>query len=294
MSAGAHTLPTGVRLRPVLLTLLFIGPFLFYVLAFLVLPALRLGDQAFIGQRGFTLQYVAQLGQGQTVKAFVNSVVLSSISALVGLAAGGIIAYFIIRPGAPRGMRTLVTSFSAVAANFAGVPLAFAFIATLGNLGMVTMWLKSLGLDLYGSGFSLYSTTGLVIVYAYFQIPLMIIIITPALEGLRQEWREAAENLGADGWIYWRRIGLPILMPSLLSAYILLFGNAFSAYATPYALTSGILALVPVEISNVLSGNVMLSQQTGAALALGMIVVMGVVMLIYAAAAHCAGKWKRS
>jgi putative spermidine/putrescine transport system permease protein len=285
---------TGARLRSVnLLTLFFMGPFLFYVMIFLVLPALRLFDQAFSGPQGLTLHYVAQLGQEQTVQAFANSIVLSSISALVGLVAGGVVAYLILRPGAPRGLRSMVTSFSAVAANFAGVPLAFAFIATLGSLGMVTGWLKGLGIDLYSSGFSLYSVTGLVIVYAYFQIPLMVIIITPALEGLRDEWREAAENLGADSWTYWRRVGLPILLPSLLSAYLLLFGNAFSAYATPYALTSGILALVPVEISNVLSGNVMLSQQTGAALALGMIAVMGVVMLIYAVAARRAGRWAR-
>lgn len=295
MSTVVRSTPAGVRLRSgtKLLTLIFIGPFLFYMLAFLVLPALRLFDQAFTGEHGFTFKYIAQLGQDQTVKAFVNSVVLSSVSSLVGLVVGGIVAYLILRPGAPRGLRSMVTSFSAVAANFAGVPLAFAFVSTLGSLGMVTVWLKSLGVNLYASGFSLYSVSGLVIVYAYFQIPLMIIVIAPAIEGLRREWREAAENLGASSWTYWRHVGLPILLPSLLSAYILLFGNAFSAYATPYALTSGILALVPVEISNVLSGNVMLSPQTGAALSLGMIGVMVVIMLIYVVAARRASRWTR-
>lgn len=295
MSTAVPAAPAGACLRSGThwLTLIFIGPFLLYVLAFLVLPALRLLEQAFSGEHGFTLEYVVQLGQQQTVNAFLNSLVLSSVSALVGLVFGGVIAYLIQRPGAPRGLRSMVTSFSAVAANFAGVPLAFAFIATLGSLGMVTSWFKVLGINLYGSGFSLYSVTGLVIVYAYFQIPLMVIVITPAIEGLRREWREAAENLGASSWTYWRHIGLPILLPSLLSSFILLFGNAFSAYATPYALTSGILALVPVEISNVLSGNVMLSQQTGAALSLGMIGVMIVVMLIYAIAARRAGRWTR-
>ncbi|WP_097459771.1 ABC transporter permease [Mangrovitalea sediminis] len=295
MESIATTRPTGLRVRSgALLTLVFIGPFLLYVLAFLVLPALRLFQQAFTGEHGLTLKYVAQLGQHQTVTAFFNSVVLSSLSATVGLVVGGVLAYLIQLPGTPRGLRSMVTSFSAVAANFAGVPLAFAFIATLGNLGMITLWLKNLGIDLYGSGFSLYSVSGLIVVYAYFQIPLMVIIITPAIEGLRREWREAADSLGAGRWEYWRHVGLPILWPSLLSAFLLLFGNAFSAYATPYALTSGILALVPVEISNVLSGNVMLSQQTGAALALGMIGVMVVVILIYALAMRRAGRWSRS
>lgn len=272
-------------------TVLFTGPFLLYVLAFLLLPALRLLVQSVTDKHGLTLRYIAELAQPQTVAAFRNSIVLSAISAAVGLVLGGLVAYFMLRPAAPVGLRSLVTSFSAVAANFAGVPLAFAFIATLGSLGMVTVWLKSIGIDLYGSGFSLYGMSGLILVYTYFQTPLMIIVIIPAIEGLRREWREAAQSLGAGSWPYWRHVGLPILMPSLLSAYLLLFGNAFSAYATPYALTSGNVGLVPIEISNVLSGNVMLEPQVGAALALGMIGVMVVVMLLYALVARRANRW---
>ncbi len=272
-------------------SVLFIGPFLLYVLVFLLLPALRLLAQSLTDKQGLTLRYIAELAQPQTVAAFRNSIVLSAISAAVGLVLGGLVAYFMLRPAAPAGLRSLITSFSAVAANFAGVPLAFAFIATLGSLGMVTVWLKSIGIDLYSGGFSLYGMSGLIFVYAYFQIPLMIIVIIPAIEGLRREWREAAESLGAGSGAYWRKVGLPILMPSLLSAYLLLFGNAFSAYATPYALTSGNIGLVPIEISNVLSGNVMLEPQAGAALALGMIAVMVVVMLLYALVARRASRW---
>lgn len=275
------------------MTLIFVGPFLLYVAAFLILPTLMLLATAFSGAHGFTWRYVGELDQAQTLIAFRNSIELSAASALVGLVIGALAAYFVMRPGMPRGLGSLVTTFSAVAANFAGVPLAFAFIATLGSLGVITVWLKSIGIDLYGAGFRLYSILGLVIVYAYFQVPLMIIVITPALEALRKQWREAAENLGASSVDYWRYVGLPILLPSLLSAYILLFGNAFSAYATPYAISSGIVALVPVEISNVLSGNVMLSPQTGAALAFGMILVMVAVMGLYALIARQVGRWAR-
>ena len=301
--AATRDLPAGRLARPglataarrpgSLLTILFCGPFLAYVTAFLILPTLMLVAQAFTGAHGATLKYVATLGEGQTLIAFRNSVIVSAAAALVGLVFGGFAAAIVLRPDMPRWVRSLATTFGAVAANFAGVPLAFAFIATLGSLGIITVWLKSIGINLYGMGFSLYSLPGLVLVYAYFQIPLMTIVITPALEALRREWREAAENLGASSWQYWRHVGLPILLPSLLSAFILLFGNAFSSYATPYALTSGNVGLVPVEISNVLSGNVMLSPQTGAALALGMIVVMIVVMGIYALAAKRVGRWVR-
>lgn len=293
--ADATTVSRTVRLPGLLRrhwgSVLFIGPFLLYVVVFLLLPALRLLAQSLTDKQGLTLRYIAELAQPQTVQAFGNSILLSAISAAVGLVFGGLVAYFMLRPAAPAGLRSLVTSFSAVAANFAGVPLAFAFIATLGSLGMVTAWLKSIGIDVYGDGFSLYSMGGLILVYAYFQIPLMIIVIIPAIEGLRREWREAAQSLGAGSWTYWRHVGFPILMPSLLSAFLLLFGNAFSAYATPYALTSGNIGLVPIEISNVLSGNVMLEPQAGAALALGMIVVMMAVMLLYALVARRANRW---
>jgi len=276
----------------VLPAVLFIGPFLLYVTAFLFLPSLRLLQQAFSDADGRpTLHYVASLTEEQTVSAFLNSIVLSALSALVGVLFGGLAAAALLRRGMPRVVRSLVTTFSAVAANFAGVPLAFAFIGTLGSLGLVTTWLKQRGVDIYALGFSLYSLPGLVLVYSYFQIPLMMIVITPAIEALRREWREAADNLGASPWQYWRMIGLPVLLPSLLSAYILLFGNAFSAYATPYALTAGALALVPISISNVLSGNVMLAPQAGAALAVGMIVVMTLVMCVYVPTMRLVNRW---
>jgi putative spermidine/putrescine transport system permease protein len=142
-------------------------------------------------------------------------------------------------------------------------------------------------------GFSLYSITGLTITFAFFQIPLMLIIIIPAIEGLRVQWREAADGLGASAMQYWRFIGLPVLAPSLLAAFLLLFGNAFSAFATPFALTDGNIALVTIDISNVLSGNVMSDPQVGAALSTGMIIVMAVILLIYTLISKRAARWRK-
>lgn len=271
---------------------IFLGPFLFFAAAFLVLPTLGLFVQAVSTEHGLSLAPLATIWSENHLVAFRNSIELSVLSALVGAMGGGIAAWLTLAGGMPRWARALVSTFSAVAANFAGVPLAFAFISTLGTLGVVTALLKSVGIDIYGAGFSLFHIEGLVIVYAYFQIPLMLIVITPALEGLRREWREAAESLGASTWQFWRHVGLPVLLPSLLSAAILLFGNAFSAYATPYALTAGNLPLVPIDISNVLSGNVSLSPAEGAALACGMIVVMAIAMLLYGLLARRVGRWR--
>jgi len=269
---------------------LWIGAFLAFSAAFMVAPAAMLAVQAFSDDDGFTLQYFAELGQYRYTTAFQHSLILSVASATVGVVAGGLLAYVLQKPAAGR-FRALVTSFSAVAANFGGVPLAFSFIATLGTLGLLTTLLKSIGVDLYGLGFSLFSITGLTLVYAYFQIPLMVIVFTPAIEGMRPAWREAAATMGASNWQYWRLVGLPVLAPSLLASWILLFGNAFSAYATAYALTSGNIMLVTTEISAVLSGNVTSEPQVGAALSLGMIVVMVLVLIASQMIGRRAARW---
>ncbi|MCW3474346.1 ABC transporter permease [Limobrevibacterium gyesilva] len=270
---------------------LFIGAFLAVCATFLVAPTAMLAIQAVTGEDGFTLAYIETLGQYRYRVAFEHSLYLSLASATAGVVAGGLVAFAVLKPGAPAWLRSLVTSFSAVAANFAGVPLAFAFISTLGTLGLLTMLLKRIGLDLYDMGFSLFSITGLTLTYSYFQIPLMVIIITPAIAALRPSWREAAEILGATPGQYWRHVGLPVLAPSLIAAWILLFGNAFSAYATAYALTSGNIGLVTTEISAVLSGNVAADPQIGAALSVGMIVVMVTVLAISTAMTRRASRW---
>lgn len=271
----------------------FVGLFLLFVFAFLVAPTLVLVIKSMIGDNGFTLSYLTGLWDYQYRIAFENSILLGAASAATGLIGGFFLAYASLQPGAPAWLRSIVTSFSAVAANFAGVPLAFAFISTLGSLGFVTVMLKHMGINIYAMGFSLYSLTGMTITFAYFQIPLMLIIITPAIQGLRPQWREASDGLGASSWQYWRHVGLPVLTPSLLGGFLLLFGSAFSAYATPFALTNGNIGLVTISISNVLSGNVMSDPQVGAALSTGMIVVMGVVLIIYTLVTRYAARWRR-
>ncbi len=190
-------------------------------------------------------------------------------------------AVVIARPGSP--LRRIVATASGVLAYFGGVPLAFAFVAALGQTGIATLWLRAVGLDLStprASGST--HSPGLALTYVYFQVPLMVILVTPALEGLLPQWREAAENLGASAWEYWRHIALPVLAPALAGATLVLFGNAFAAYATALALTSGSIPLVPTAIASALSGNVLAGRQNvGLALGLTMVVVIAVVMVGY-------------
>ncbi|HYF11266.1 MAG TPA: ABC transporter permease subunit [Actinomycetota bacterium] len=269
-------------------------PFFVYTAAFLVLPALSLFVGAFQDEEGnVTTAIVRRLWTPGAREAYWTSIRLSVATAVVGGLLGLLMAYAAVH-SMPRWVRTTLTTFSGVAAQFAGVPLAFAFISTIGFTGIVTTFLKdSAGVDIYNAGFSLYSFWGLVIVYLYFQVPLMILVITPALDGLRAEWREAAMNLGASPGQYWRHVGLPVLMPSLLGAGVLLFGSAFGAYATAYALTSGQLQLVPVLIGQVRLGNVLSDPHYGDALALGMVVVLVVSMTLYLILQRKASRWQR-
>lgn len=270
-------------------------PFFLYTFVFLLYPAISILVGAFQDENGkITTKLVSSLFEHGSIEAYWTSIKLSVVTALLGGLFGLLIAHAAIAGRLPRWIRTTLTTFSGVAANFAGVPLAFAFISTIGFTGIITKFLNdSLGFDLYGTGFKLYSFWGLVIVYLYFQIPLMVLVIAPAIDGLRREWREAAENLGATTSQYWRHVALPVLMPSLLGAGILLFGSAFGAYATAYALTSGRLPLVPLLIGNVTTGNVLSDPHYGNALALGMVVVLGVTMTLYAVLQRKASRWQR-
>jgi putative spermidine/putrescine transport system permease protein len=215
------------------------------------------------------------------------------VTAILGGIFGFLLALAVIRGGLPRGLRSALMTFSGVASNFAGIPLALAFTYTLSTTGAVTILLKNVGIDIYAGHFTIFSKLGLEIVYLYFQFPLMVLIIAPAIDGLKPEWREAAENMGATGFQYWRRIALPILTPTLLGSMILLFGNAFGAQATAYQLTAGQVALVPLAIGNQISGDVLHNVGLGYAMAMGMVIVMAISITGYTILQRRSERWLR-
>ena len=272
-------------------------PFFAYATLFLILPAATVMIGAFKGDSGgYTTQHVTSIVRSSNLrKAFEESIRISLTTAIVGGLLGLLIAYAATRKGTPGWIRSAFGTFSGVAANFGGIPLAFAFIATLGTIGIVTQFLNNVfGVNIYQNGFAIWSRRGVELTYLYFQIPLMILVISPAIDGLRAEWSEASANLGASRFQYWRHIGIPVLMPSILGAVILLFGNSFAAYATAYSLTSGTgLPLVPILIGNDLSGDVLSNPHEGQALAFGMFVVLAAMMLFYIPLQRRASRWAK-
>jgi putative spermidine/putrescine transport system permease protein len=259
-----------------------LAPLLAFLTLFLLLPSVSLFTGAFTGaDGGFTLNNLARLFEPSILAAYRISVEVSAASAVLGALFGFLLAQAVTLGSLPRVLRPVTMTLSGVASNFAGVPLAFAFLATLGRLGIVTVLLRFIGIDLYGLGFNLLSFWGLTVTYLYFQIPLMALIVAPALDGLKREWREAAETLGASSLRYWRDIALPILWPSLLGCALLLFANAFGAIATAYALTGSSLNIVTILLYAQIRGDVLHDANLGYALAFGMVVITGVCNLAY-------------
>jgi putative spermidine/putrescine transport system permease protein len=270
-------------------------PFSVYVALGLLAPMVAVAIGAFETNSGrFTLSNVRAATHGVYLHGFWQSIVLSLLTAVIPGILGLLIAYAIFTAKRGNVLRQVAITAAGVFANFGGVPLAFLFIATLGSSGLATQWLTSLGFNPYNNGFTLYSLTGVVVVYMYFQIPLMVLVILPALEGLRPAWREAAENLGARSWEYWRFVGGPVLLPSFLGCVLLLFGSALSAYATAEALTNGTIPLTAIQIGAFLNGNVIAGQENiGKALGLGMVVIIAVAMGIYLLLQRRSARWLR-
>jgi putative spermidine/putrescine transport system permease protein len=276
-------------------------PFFAFATLFLLLPVGVLLAGSFVdkdtGQP--TLANYVELQQPSIVTAFANGIEISLVTAVVGGLFGFLLAYAVILGGLPRFLRTAVMTFCGVASNFAGVPLALAFVFTIGFQGLLTRFLAdNLGFELYPKVgekvFNLYSKLGLEIVYLYFQFPLMVLIMAPAIDGLRREWREASENLGATPAQYWRHVALPILMPTLLGTVILLFGNAFGAQATAYQLTIGLIPLPTLLIGSQISGDVFHNTGLGYAMAVAMIAVMGVAIAGYTRLQRTSERWLKS
>jgi putative spermidine/putrescine transport system permease protein len=269
-------------------------PFWLFVTIFLVVPTLVVAIGAFLDADGRpTLANVEALRQGYVVDALMATLELSLVTAVIGAVAGALLSYAVVtaRPGGL--LRRVVTSACGVLAQFGGVTLAFAFLATIGAQGLITVWLSEhagvevpLGL--------LYSLKGLGLVYSYFQIPLMVIVFLPALEGVRPQWREATESLGGSTWQYWRYVAGPLLLPAFLGSLLLLFANAFAAYATAAALVSQGSPILPLVVRATFTSEVVLGQANfGKALALAMVVVVAIVMSLYAWMQRRTSRWVR-
>jgi putative spermidine/putrescine transport system permease protein len=267
-------------------------PFFAYTTVFLLIPTLVVIIAAFVSDGHLTLGNVRALGNAGFLTALKQSIILSALTAIIGAVVGGILAYAVSTARPDGILKRFITSLCGVLAQFGGVALAFAFIASFGAQGMISAWMKKAGVGPSSTLWLYQWDKGVLLVYLYFQIPLMLIVFLPAVEGLRPQWREATETLGGTTWTYWRRVAMPILFPSFVGATLLLFTNAFSAYATAAALVSQAQPLVPLQIAGTFTSETVLGQaNVGKAMALAMVVVVAIVMAIYAWLDRRSSKW---
>lgn len=292
----ALTLPTKRQASRRGWALLGLTPFAVYVLIFLAVPTvLAIGTGFFTEDGVVTFDNILGVFEPVVLTTFVSSFWVSGLTAVIGAIVGALVCYAMLGTKASGLLRTIVDSSSSVLAQFGGVMLAFAFIATIGNQGLITVWLADVaGIDIHANGVWLYQVPGLIPVYVYFQVPLMVITFLPALEGLKSQWAEANATLGGTRWTYWTRIAGPVLAPSFIGSLLLLFANAFSSYATAAALISQGSQIVPLQIRSALISETVLGRENMAgALALGMIVVMVIVMCGYSVLAARTTRWQR-
>jgi putative spermidine/putrescine transport system permease protein len=237
-------------------------------------------------QTSASLSNLTASWHGIYLTGLLSSLRLSLLSAVIS-AALGLVAAYAIAQSRGRLLKQAILTASGVLANFGGIPLAFCFIATIGTGGVFSSWIQHVW-----PSFQLGTFSGIALVYPYFLLPLMVLTTLPALDGLRDQWKEASANLGGTAWQYWRHVGGPLLLPSALGGFVLCFGSAFAAYATAQALTSGSVPLVTMQIASILSGNVIANQNNlGMALAFNTIVVCGLMMAVYLPLRKRSAKW---
>jgi len=235
-------------------------PFFIFIGLFLIYPTVAIMTSALTPGDTFSLNGLQRALSGTYRQGFINSIALASTSALLGGILGMTLAVVLRSLERPRWLHSTLDSWSAVASQLGGVPLAFAFIAAIGTQGILTKLFSQLGVNINDFGISPTGFWGLVVVYLYFQIPLMFLVSLPAINGLRATWREAAAIMGASASRYWFRVGIPLLTPAALGGMLLLFVNSFAAYATAYVLNPG-GALVPLQIRFLLQGNVISGEE---------------------------------
>nr|WP_088067580.1 ABC transporter permease subunit [Gottfriedia luciferensis] len=241
-------------------------PFVLFVLGFEIGPLMAMIKNSFFADDGIHHtfnQYITIFKSKFYLQGIKNSIVISMISAVISILIAVVSAYSFTKFS--RKIQNRLLMVANMTSNFEGIPLSFSYIILLGNNGLFTLLFAKLGWNLFGD-FNLYSWTGLILVYIYFQIPLAILLIYPSFQGIKQQWKEASKLLGGSTISFWFRIGIPVLLPSIVGTFSILFANAMGAYATAYALVGSNYNLLSLQIASLVASDVSLKPQLGSAL----------------------------
>ena len=257
----------GIPMIPVI-------PFLVLAAMYLIFPAIGIIAQGFQSPStgAFSLEnYKTIFSKIIYIRTIQNSLSLSFISTILGLLISFLAALALT--SVSKRTESLVMSILSMTSNFAGLPLAFAFILVVGNTGVIRQLFETANL-IWLDGFNLYSTDGVMLIFIYFQIPLGTLLLVPSFQAIRKEWKEAAALMHANSFQFWMRVGLPMLLPGLMGTFGMLFANALTAYATVYVLMSNNFPLMAIKITTLFTGDAVAQEELGSALAILMIIFM--------------------
>ncbi|QQP69498.1 ABC transporter permease subunit [Carnobacterium sp. CS13] len=260
--------------------LLFLLPFMVLIVLFELLPLLSIviNSVSPIGTSGFTLDHFTSIfASDYYMMSIRNSLMIAVFSSLIGLVVAVLGAYA-IHHATPKVKRFFINLIN-MTSNFQGIQLAFAFIILLGNAGVLVLIGQQMGVD-FLANFDVYSSTGILLSFVYFQIPLATLLMYPSFDAIHQEYKEAAMLLNASQFSFWMRVGIPIVLPSIFGTFSVLFSNALAAYATPYALMGNNYALLPIRISAMFTGDVVQQVELGSALSVILLLLMSVMTVI--------------
>lgn len=256
-------------------------PFLVLCVLFELIPIIYTIIRSFVPEGetfGFTFaNYINIFTKPLYQKAIVNSLIISILSSIIGLIVAFIGAKAVHESKGK--LNNIFMSILNMVSNFSGVPLAFAYIIMFGNVGVMTMIGSNYGIE-FLANFPLYSIFGLLLIYVYFQIPLSTLLLIPAFDAIRKEWKESNALLGGTNFTFWTKIGVPILMPSILSTFSVLFANALAAYASAYALLMNNVSLLPIRLSEQFVGDLVQRPEFGSAIAVVLMVFMIAAIMI--------------
>jgi putative spermidine/putrescine transport system permease protein len=270
--------------------LLAFAPFLLFCAMFELIPVLALLVGSVGGVERHSFEWIAKVFTNATFQRSIwNSLLLAVTSSLLGAVIGTAIGYAITRTAHGRVRRALV-ALASLSSNAGGISLGFAFITILGSAGMITILLRQFGIDLL-SFFSIYSVIGLIVVYLYFQVPLMIVLMLPAFAGLHADWSEASSSLGGTNRDFWRRVGIPVLMPSIVAGTVLLFVSSMGAYATAQALIGSRINLMTIQISILRRGEILYQPAQADAMAVVLLAMVAASVLAYHLIQRRAQRW---
>lgn len=258
---------------------LLLAPFAVVFFAFQIVPIIWVIVNSFWYEddaQWSLANYTELIGDAFYAQAFTNSLWLSVGSAFLGLLIASFTAASLQK--VPGSLRDAMVSFTTMTSNFAGVPLAFAFIIILGFNGAITLLLKEWGII---DNFNVYGIEGLFLIYTYFQIPLGTLLLFPAFGALKPEWEEAAFTMGAGRMQYWCRVAIPVMLPALAGTFTILFANAMGAYASAYALTVGNYNLITIRIGQLVVGDIFFQPNLAAALSVLLMLILGFVTALY-------------